>query len=118
MDDPTAPRNGPRNLELKVRCSEAGLVDVRQRLLASETPLAALRQIDTYFAVPHGRLKLREIAGPGDGERAAEMIGYTRPDLTGARWSSYERVPLDPTDAPALIRALTATIGPRAVVTK
>jgi adenylate cyclase class IV len=118
MDDPTLSRNGSRNLELKVCCPEAGWTDVRVRLLSSGTRLTALRQIDTYFAVPRGRLKLREIAGPGDGERAAELIGYTRPNLAGARWSHYERVPIAPSDAPALIRALTATIGLRVVVAK
>jgi predicted adenylyl cyclase CyaB len=94
------------------------LIDVRERLVSTGAQVVALRQTDTYFAVPRGRLKLREIAGPGAGERAAELIGYRRPDLAGARWSAYDRVPIAPDDAPALKDALTATIGPRAVVVK
>jgi adenylate cyclase class IV len=117
MDDTTSARHGPRNLELKVRCSEAELAEVRVRLGAAGTEPIALRQLDTYFTAPHGRLKLREIAGPGD-ERAAELIGYRRADRAGARWSDYDRVPIGPDDAPALIRALSATLGLRTVVAK
>ena len=118
MDDRARERNEPCNLEVKVRCLAEDLADVRERLVAAGAQLTALRQVDTYFAVPLGRLKLREIAGPSATERAAELIGYTRPDLAGARWSAYDRVPIAPDDTPALKRALTATIGPRAVVVK
>jgi adenylate cyclase class IV len=76
-----------------------------------------MRQIDTYFAVPRGRLKLRQIAGPGE-VGSAELIGYARPDVAGARWSAYDLVPVAPDDVPALKRALAATVGIRAVVTK
>lgn len=118
MDHQTPPRNGARNLELKVRCDEAEQAHVRARLHAAGATTVRLRQIDTYFAVPRGRLKLREIAGPGEADRAAELIGYARPDVVGARWSTYHRVPVAPADASTLKNALAATIKVRGVVAK
>ena len=65
-----------RNVEIKayVRDNE------KTRCLVAEAADAApqmLTQIDTFFGVPHGRLKLREFE---DGE--AELIFYERPDTT------------------------------------
>lgn len=100
-----------RNLELKVRCGN----DDRRRiesLLHSqlmEAPLT-LAQVDTYFAVPDGRLKVRTIETER-GARTAELIAYHRPDRHGARWSSYTRVPLEPALAPEIIAALRDTVG-------
>ena len=69
-------------LELKARV--ASLDDVRERL-SPFTPhfVAALRQVDTYFDVPRGRLKLREI----DGAEEAKLIYYEREDVTGPKQS-------------------------------
>jgi predicted adenylyl cyclase CyaB len=97
------------NLELKCRlatCAEAH--DAARRLGA--VLHASLTQTDTYFRVPHGRLKLRSINGT-----AAELIQYERPDQE-VRWSSYVRVPI--TDPAALEEALTKSLGVRCVVEK
>ena len=105
-----------RNLELKAACDEATFAAVSRRAEA----LGARQSLwhrDTYFAVPHGRLKLREIAEDGAAS-LAELIGYERPDLEGSRWSSYHRVTIAPDEAGALRAALTATIGERIVVEK
>jgi adenylate cyclase, class 2 len=48
------------------------------------------RQIDTYFNVPNGRLKLRESSLSG-----AYLIPYVRPDKEGPKKSDYARVPVD-----------------------
>ncbi len=69
------------------------------------------RQTDTYFVVPNGRLKLREI----DDVRA-ELISYERPDETGSRTSSYRVVPV--AEAAGLKAALTDALGVRGVVAK
>jgi adenylate cyclase class IV len=53
-----------------------------------------LDQLDTYFRVRHGRLKLREISHRTPGGRvsvSAELIRYERADESGPRVSSYER---------------------------
>jgi len=45
------------------------------------------RQIDTYFKVPHGRLKLRESSLSG-----TYLIPYIRPDQQGPKKSDYARI--------------------------
>lgn len=98
------------NLELKCRlasCVEAH--DAASRLGAALH--ASLTQTDTYFHVPHGRLKLRTINGT-----TAELIQYDRPDEQDVRWSSYTRVPI--TDPGAMERVLADALGVRCVVEK
>jgi adenylate cyclase, class 2 len=98
------------NLELKCRlasCAEAH--DAARRLGA--TLHATLSQRDTYFHVPHGRLKLRSINGT-----SAELIQYDRPDTQGDRWSTYTRVPVP--DPGVLEDALTRALGVRGIVEK
>ena len=79
--------------------------------------LSHLGQVDTYCAVPHGRLKLREITPPS-GQPSAELIAYSRPDVPGPRWSRYRRVPVATSEAMALKAALAETVGTLVVVEK
>jgi adenylate cyclase class 2 len=98
------------NLELKARdrdparslvvCGELGATDE-----------GTLSQLDTYFAVPHGRLKLREQT-PGD----AQLIAYERADDRGSKESRYRLVALP--DPDELKAALEATLGIRVEVRK
>ena len=104
-----------RNLELKVAMPEADFDDVVRRARRLGSP-ATVSQVDTYFAVPSGRLKLREITEGGN-ERA-ELIGYTRPDEAGARWSEYYRADFRPEQIAPLIAMMKQTIGVRVVVRK
>ncbi len=106
-----------RNLELKVRCGESLLVAARTHLLAAGVPLARFAQVDTYFAVASGRLKLREIR-PEDGDPTAELIAYARPDVTGPRWSVYRTVPVLLAEAAGLKVALAETVAVLTVVAK
>jgi len=98
------------NVEFKARCAD--LDGARSILLAlgasGPTPD---RQVDTYFAVPHGRLKLRE----GTVERA--LIHYRRADDAGPKRSDVTLYPTGP-DASALKAALAAALGVRVVVDK
>ncbi len=74
-------------------------------------PILRLHQVDTYFRVERGRLKVREIrAGhdPGLTERA-ELIAYARPTDRGSRWSSYQVIPIAGHAAPALLAGLSMT---------
>lgn len=105
------------NLELKVKVEPARLDAIQDHLASTGTRLHSMQQRDTYFAVPHGRLKVRQIV-PDAGYPTAELIAYSRPDQTGRRWSTYHRVPVDPEQAPSLIAALIATVGLRRVVAK
>lgn len=94
-----------RNLELKVRLTPEGMAEVRERVLALDVPLDRQRQVDRYFSVPEGRLKLRAIAYDTEPSRA-ELIAYRRPDDAGSRWSAYRITPLDPAAADDLAATL------------
>jgi adenylate cyclase class 2 len=104
-------QNEPRrNLEIKSVCADLAAAREAAQQLAG--PRAAiLDQIDTYFQVPTGRLKLREI-----NHTSAELIYYDRPDDFAARVSRYQIAPVvDPESLKAL---LVAALGVRAVVRK
>jgi adenylate cyclase len=99
-----------RNLELKVRVTETDLEHLERRLASLTcSPIERLDQVDTYFEVPRGRLKLRELRDANGALVRAELIAYARPDLTGSRWSQYEVIPIPGTDAPFVLRALRMT---------
>ena len=70
--------------------------------LSDDKHLQRIHQDDTFFAVPHGRLKLR-VFGDGSGE----LIHYHRPDATGPKLSDYVLVPVAEPDSlrDALARA-------------
>ena len=107
-----------RNLEVKVKCDEKTLVSMRR--LAEElgaTPFVVLRQVDTYFTVRPGRLKVREIEDER-GQRIAELIVYRRPDDTGSRWSDYQRVTLDVHSIDGIKQALESANGVSATIDK
>ena len=93
----------PRNIEIKARIDSVEALLPRARAVAG-TPAEAIAQDDTFFRVPHGRLKLREFA---DG--SAELIHYHRPDSGEAKASDYVRAPVP--DAAALREALARGCG-------
>lgn len=98
------------NIEFKARCPDPDVI--RAVLAKAGIPLdRRMRQVDTYFNAPDGRLKLREI----DFERA-ELIFYQRMDRAAARQSNYVRVEVD--DPAAKKAALACKLGVRCVVDK
>jgi homotetrameric cytidine deaminase len=99
-----------RNVELKARDPAPDRSLERARALGAEDR-GELRQRDTYFAAPRGRLKLRE-QDPG----GAELIAYERPDAAQARESRYRIAPVAEPDP--LREALDAALGTVAVVDK
>ena len=99
-----------RNVELKARDPSPERSLDRARALGAEDR-GELHQRDTYFAVPRGRLKLRE-QEPG----GAELIAYERPDAAQARESRYRIAPV--ADPHALREALDAALGTTVVVDK
>ncbi|MGB4772543.1 MAG: class IV adenylate cyclase [Chitinophagaceae bacterium] len=97
------------NIEFKARVNDLAKTETRLQTLS---PLykGLDHQIDTYFNVPHGRLKLRE----GNIEHA--LIQYHRDNLAGAKQSSvilYKHKP-----DPALKQILTLQFGVLKVVDK
>ncbi|MBA3332412.1 MAG: class IV adenylate cyclase, partial [Actinobacteria bacterium] len=85
------------NVESKTRARDLeALARVVARLGARYD--GRLDQVDTYFRVPHGRLKMREISHRAPDGRVAtscELIRYERRDEGGPRVSRYERTEVD-----------------------
>jgi adenylate cyclase len=100
----------PRNIEIKAAIDSIAALLPRARALA-DGPEVVIAQDDTFFTVPHGRLKLREFA---DG--SAELIHYHRPDNAEAKASDYVRVPVP--DPAALREALARALGVQGRVRK
>jgi len=92
----------PRNIEIKARLNDGiDALLARAAAVAGGTP-QIIDQDDSFFRVPHGRLKLRQFA---DG--TAELIHYQRADTAQAKASDYVRVPAPEPEAlrEALARA-------------
>jgi adenylate cyclase class 2 len=91
-----------RNVELKAEDRDPAR-SLRVSLELGAEDRGWLQQLDTYFRVPQGRLKLREQDG------SAELIYYARSDEAIERVSDYRRVPIEhPED---LKDALAAALG-------
>jgi homotetrameric cytidine deaminase len=99
-----------RNVELKARDTDPERT-LERALAAGAEDRGLLRQRDTYFAVHHGRLKLRE-EEPG----GATLIQYDRPDEASARESRYRLTRVD--DPRELRASLDAALGTLVVVEK
>src|SRR6476469_11183322 len=97
------------NFEFKASSSENQKLE---KLLLSQNPLfiGTDHQIDTYFNVSSGRLKLRE----GNIENA--LIHYERSNVPGHKQSDVTLYPHPPEDA--LKQVLTKALGVKAVVDK
>ncbi len=98
------------NIELKARCEDLARLREACRSLGAESQEPD-RQLDTYFGVAHGRLKLRESLLSG-----AELIFYERADIAGPRESHWETCPVE--NADGLKAILKRVLGVRAAVTK
>lgn len=99
-----------RNVELKFRCADLGVIRLRAEALGAEDR-GGLSQWDSFFAAPLGRLKLRDF---GDGR--GELIAYRRPDSTEARGSDY--LLANVTDPDALRGVLSFGLGDAGAVRK
>jgi adenylate cyclase class IV len=87
------------NIEVKARANDwSGQRGRAEKLTGAGATL--LEQVDTFFKVPMGRLKLRQIT-PEQGE----LIFYQRPDQPGPKRSDYS---VAVTDRPAALRETRA----------
>jgi adenylate cyclase class 2 len=103
--------SGPRrNLELKARDRDPARSLAACQALGAEDR-GTLTQRDTYFAVPRGRLKLRE-----EPDTPATLIAYERPDVPGDKESRYHLVEVPDTEA--MRGALVSVLGVTVVVAK
>ena len=100
----------PRNVEVKARVTDFDALRRRAESM-SDAPVEVLDQRDTFFAVPHGRLKLRVLAPD-----ACELISYERSDAAGAKLSEYHIV--RSSDPETFLKVLSAALQIRGVVAK
>ena len=99
-----------RNVEIKARVQS--LDPIRRVAIALAPSLPELiSQIDTFFAVRRGRLKVRQFT---DG--SGELIAYDRADQAGPKASSYKVVSC--ADANALCAVLSRLLAVRGRVVK
>jgi adenylate cyclase, class 2 len=91
-----------RNIELKARDPDPAR-SLQLSLALGAKDEGWLQQLDTYFRVTHGRLKLREQDG------TAELIQYERVDEAIERTSNYRIIPIQ--DPDALKEGLAAALG-------
>lgn len=100
----------PTNLELKARYPSAERAsDIATTFIKREPDV--LLQIDTYYGVREGRLKLREF-----GLNGAELIYYHRGNQKAERISEYSIIPVH--DAAGVKELLHSRLGRRIVVDK
>lgn len=97
-----------RNIELKARVGNLGRAEETCKTLGAVFQ-TDIRQVDTYFVVASGRLKLRE-NDPGK----CELIHYHRADEASSKASDYKIVP----GSAELREMLAAALGVRYVVRK
>jgi len=99
-----------KNVELKARVRDLG--EARKIAATMGARYVGLQeQVDTYFRVVQGRLKLRQING-----LQAELIWYERADQPQARCSVYHRAPV--ANPETLKTVLAAALGVETVVQK
>ncbi|MBN1540673.1 class IV adenylate cyclase [candidate division KSB1 bacterium] len=82
-----------RNIEIKARIRSLAQMRETVSRLAETAPIE-IRQDDTFFTCPNGRLKLRRFP---DG--SGELIFYRRKNEAGPKTSHYEVVPLAQADS-------------------
>lgn len=99
-----------RNIEIKARISGSDNIRTKALSLASG-PSEILNQIDTFFTVPEGRLKVREFS---DG--SGELISYHRANQVGPKPSVYTRYACQ--NPKALSDALRRVLPVRGAVVK
>jgi adenylate cyclase, class 2 len=98
-----------RNIELKAHDPDPAR-SLQAALDIGASDEGWLHQTDTYFRVPHGRLKLR------DEDTLAQLISYERTNETMARESRYRLVPVS--DPAGLKDALRDALGVLVIVEK
>jgi len=99
-----------RNVEIKARVADPAALRARVAARAAAPP-RLIGQTDTFFAVAHGRLKLRRF---DDG--TGELIFYERDDTPGPKTSTYSKAACP--DASALEGVLSRALGVRGIVAK
>lgn len=97
----------PSNIEIKAK---ADLTLAEETAKALGTLHEHLQQVDTFFNVPQGRMKLRSQNG------RSVLITYFRSDTSGPKHSSYTLCPVQ--DPDKMKEVLGGALGVKGVVEK
>lgn len=97
------------NIEIKARCEDPEKI---KKALDGAEFVGTDHQIDTYFNVPNGRLKLRQ------GKIESALIAYQRDNQPKPKASQYSIYQLIPWKAAELKAVLTQSLGVKVVVDK
>lgn len=101
------------NIEIKARCTAVAQQRIRRFLEHQQADYrGADHQLDTYFKVPNGRLKLRQ------GKLENHLIHYERQNQAGPKQSDVTLYESHPNGAEDLKTILTASLGVLTVVDK
>jgi predicted adenylyl cyclase CyaB len=100
----------PANIEVKARVRDFAALSARAGEL-SDTPVEVIPQVDTFFVMERGRLKLRQLAPD-----RAQLIYYERPNLDGPKRSDYSL--FETRDPDSLRELLARALGIRGTVEK
>ena len=103
-----------RNIEIKAKVSDFDAFYKRAEELCAGQKPTILKQRDTFFNSPNGRLKLREFQAMDS--NPAELIFYDRPDSDGPKLSSFVKSSI--VDVDNLKEALRLAIGTKGEVKK
>ncbi|MGM0587248.1 MAG: class IV adenylate cyclase [Bacteroidota bacterium] len=101
-----------QNVEVKAHCAEPD--HIREILKQEGAEFKGTdHQTDTYFIVPHGRLKLRQ------GSIENNLIYYQRPDQAEAKTSEIQLTPITSNEQSKSLKQLLSTaLGELVVVDK
>jgi len=98
-------------VELKARISSVGTLRKKLEAMGARY-IGTYRQVDTYFYVPRGRLKLREV----EGTKETQLIYYEREDVAEPKRSKVFILEVD--QLASLQRLVELVLKKRAVVDK
>uniref|UniRef100_A0A914UZK6 CYTH domain-containing protein n=1 Tax=Plectus sambesii TaxID=2011161 RepID=A0A914UZK6_9BILA len=105
----------PRNVEIKAKVADAEQLE-QLAMALTESYGDIMSQTDTFFIVPHGRLKLRVLGERQEGQQEGQLIFYHRPDVSGPKLSEFQTTFVD--DAASLLLTLSLALGVLGVVKK
>ncbi|XP_034948592.1 uncharacterized protein [Chelonus insularis] len=102
-----------RNIEIKAILRDADSVKINAKKLSGCEP-TVLKQVDTFYFVPNGYLKLRVLS-----DNYGELIHYQRPKDEGPKLSNYTKISFtDKSALEAIDKILTDANGRVGVVEK
>jgi len=100
-------------IEIKAKCENLSIIREKLKKLGAKK-IGVFKQVDTYFNVKKGRLKIREVRELNK----SKIVYYLRPDVKGPKRSDIIILELDKKYANELKKVLAKAVGVKIVVRK